>query len=217
MSRPKRATAFLLLVYGLIVVIALHSKAEESTTLSNKGEDKSSSFFDSWLKQPYLTGNWGGIRDKLSVKGIDFSGFYAATVLGNPAGGEKKGLKYAALLSLYVDLDFEKLSNLRGLRFRISGSWASGKSLSEDDIGNFFQVSSVFSGQSVRVFQLFLEQSLLDDRINIALGRLGTGDDFMTSRLFNNFVSLAFDQNPISIFFNIQSFTVDTFATWGAR
>ena len=106
---------------------------------------------------------------------------------------------------------------MKGLRFRISGSWASGKSLSDDNIGNLFQVSSIFSGQSVRLYQLYLEQSLFNDRIDIAIGRLGTGDDFMTSLLFYNFVSLAFDQNPISIFFNIPSFTVDPFATWGAR
>jgi porin len=86
-----------------------------------------------------------------------------------------------------------------------------------DFIGNFFNVSSAFNGDSVGLYQLYFEQSLFDDILNIALGRMATGDDFMTSPIFYNFVSLAFDQNPVSIFFNIPSFTADPTSTWGVR
>jgi porin len=193
------------------------SRADESSVESNSSERESGGFFGSWSKQDYLTGNWRGHRENLKNKGIDIFGFYDATFLGNPIGGEEKGIAYAGLLNIYLYLDFEKLLNIKGLKFRISGSWASGRSLSDDYIGNFFQVSSIFSGTQLRLYQLYLEQSLFGDMLNIALGRMATGDDFMTSPIFYNFVSFAFDQNPISIFFNIPSFTVDPTSTWGAR
>jgi porin len=69
----------------------------------------------------------------------------------------------------------------------------------------------------VRLYQLYLEQSLFDDIINLAVGRMATGDEFMTSPIFFNFISVAFDQNPVSTLFNIPSFTVDPVSTWGAR
>jgi len=217
MNRLKLLVSILLLVNCLIMTFTAKSKAEESSVLTRKSEHESEGFFDSLSEQNYLTGNWGGHREKLKNKGIDIFGYYDLTVLGNPIGGVKKGLAYAGLLNLYLDFDLEKLLNIRGLRFRVSGSWASGRSLTDDFIGNFFQVSSIFSGTQVRLYQLYLEQSLFDDKLNIALGRLATGDEFMTSPIFFNFVSLAFDQNPISVLFNIPSFTVDPVSTWGAR
>ncbi len=207
---------FLTLSIFLVAILSWINKAT-SQELNSDNVHGLDAFMRNWSNDGYMTGNWGGIRDKLSLKGINFSGFFAASILGNPAGGEKKGILYTGLLNLYLDLDLEKLIHLKGSSVRISGSWASGQSLSEDDIGNLFEVSSIFSGQKVRLYQLYLEQSLFNERVDIAIGRLATGDDFLTSPLFYNFVSLAFDQNPISIFFNIPSFTVDPFATWGAR
>jgi len=216
MNRFKQNIAILLLLHSLIFIVAGNSKADESSVGTTR-VNKTVGFFESWSKQNYFTGNWGGYRDKLKNEGIDIFGFYDLTVLGNPIGGVKKGVAYAGLLNLYIDFDLEKLINIKGLRFRVSGSWATGRSLTDDFIGNFFQVSSVFSGTEARLYQLYLEQSLFDDMLNIALGRLATGDEFMTSPIFFNFVSLAFDQNPISVLFNIPSFTVDPVSTWGAR
>jgi porin len=174
-------------------------------------------FLESWSEQDFFTGGWGGYREKLKNKGIDIFGYYETTVLGNPIGGRSKGLSYAGLLDLFINLDLEKLMGIKGSSFRISGSWSSGRSLTEDFIGNFFDASSTFNGDSIRLYQLYFEQSLFDDILNIVLGRMGTGDEFMTSPIFYSFVSLAFDQNPASIFFNIPSFTADPASTWGAR
>jgi porin len=217
MKNLRPIVSILLLVNCMIMTFTPNSDAEDSSDLTGMSGTVSEGFLDSWSKKNYFTGNWGGYRDKLKNKGVDIFGYYDATFLGNPIGGEKKGIAYAGLLNIYLYLDFEKLLDIKGLRFRVSGSWASGRSLTEDYIGNFFQVSSIFNGREVRLYQLYLEQSLFDDMINVALGRLGTGDEFMTSPIFYNFVSLAFDQNPASILFNIPSFTVDPTSTWGAR
>jgi porin len=210
----------ILILFPLILVIitmTVNSSAEDNLDGTGNNNRSFTNFLGSWSKQDYLTGNWGGYREKLKDKGIDIFGFYYATVLGNPIGGRSKGVSYAGLLDLFINLDLEKLIGVKGSSFRISGYWSSGRSLTEDFIGNFFNVSSAFNGDSVGLYQLYFEQSLFDDILNIALGRMATGDDFMTSPIFYNFVSLAFDQNPVSIFFNIPSFTADPTSTWGVR
>lgn len=197
--------------------MTVNSIAENNLNQTSNNNRDFTNFLDSLSKQDYLTGNWGGRREKLKDKGIDIFGYYEATVLGNPIGGEKNGVAYAGFLDLYINMDLGKLIGMKGSSFRISASWSSGRSLTGDFIGNFFNASSAFDGDSISLYQLYFEQTLFDDMLNIAFGRMGTGDEFMTSPIFYNFVSLAFDQNPVSIFFNIPSFTVNPTSTWGGR
>ena len=51
----------------------------------------------------------------------------------------KKGIQYAGLLNAYLKFDLEKLLSIKRTKFIISGSWASGRSLSNKDIGNIYQ------------------------------------------------------------------------------
>jgi porin len=217
MPVSKQSILILFPLILLNITMTVNSSAENHLDRAGYNNSSIANFLGSWSKQDYFTGNWGGYRENLKDKGIDIFGYYEATVLGNPIGGKKKGLAYAGLLDLFVHLDLEKLIGIKGSSFRISGSWSSGTSLTGDFIGNYFDVSSAFSGDAARLYQLYFEQSLFDDKLDISLGRIATGDDFMTSPIFYDFVSLAFDQNPVSIFFNIPSFTADPVSTWGAR
>ncbi|MEQ9620194.1 MAG: carbohydrate porin [Deltaproteobacteria bacterium] len=164
-----------------------------------------------------MTGSWGGFRDRLIEWGVRPTATYDTTVLGNPTGGEKKGVKYAGLLNLYLDLDLERLLDVGGTRFMVSGSWASGGSLSEEDIGNFFPVSNIFSGRSVRLYQLFLETKFWDKRVTVAAGRLGVADYFSTAEVFGNYVSDAFNMHPVGIDINVPAYFANPEASWGSR
>jgi porin len=217
MSLSTRSIFILFQLSLLILTLTFKSRAENHSHQTGNDNSSLAKLLESWSEQEYLTGGWGGYREKLKNKGIDIFGYYETTVLGNPIGGRSKGSTYAGLLDLFINLDLEKLIGIKGSSFRISGSWSSGKSLTGDFIGNYFDVSGTFSGDAVRLYQLYFEQSLFDDTLNVALGRIATGDDFMTSSIFYDFVSLAFDQNPVSIFFNIPTFTADPVSTWGAR
>jgi len=163
-----------------------------------------------------MTGGWGGVRDKLVGLGITPTAKYYTTVLGNPAGGENKGVQYAGLLNAHLNFDLDKLLNIGGTRFVVSGSWASGRSLTEEDIGNFFNVSNVFSGDTLRLYQMFLRTDLLEGRLNFAIGRMAVGDKFATSSTFYNYVSLTFDENPVSIPINNPGFFSNPEASWRA-
>jgi porin len=115
-----------------------------------------------------------------------------------------------------INFDLEKFVGLIGTQFHISGLWRAGQSLSSATIGNDFVVSSIYGSEQFRFYNLYLEQSLCDDRVNLRIGRLGAGDDFATSEIYWNFVTNAIDGNPISIPKNV-FFPCYPAAVWGAR
>ena len=175
------------------------------------------SYYQGYDSKKYLTGDWGGFRAKLNELGITPIARYYTTVMGNALGGESKGVQYAGLLNAYLIFDLQRLVNLKRTRLIISGSWASGKSLSEENIGNFFTASQVFSGKTVRLYQLLLESEIVEDVFRAAIGRMAVGDEFATSPLFYNYVNTSIDGNPISIPINDEGFLIIPAAGWGAR
>ncbi len=175
------------------------------------------SFFSDLSSREYLTGNWGGSRDKLIDWGLTPTATYSAAILGNPVGGMRKGVKYAGLLNVYLDFDLEKLLKIGGTRFVVSGAWAFGENLSAADIGNFFTVSNDFNGNFIGLYQLFVETNLWEDKFTLAVGRMGIGDDFSTADVFGIYVSSAFNTNPISLTYNIPAYLSNPDAALGAR
>ncbi|MGI9534127.1 MAG: carbohydrate porin [Thermodesulfobacteriota bacterium] len=207
----------LLIILLFFIVISLQ--------LAEDVQSKESSKTDKWLEGKYMTGNWRGHRDKLNEQGYMPFANYHVSVLGNPSGGESNGVEYAGQLIAGVEFDLEKIVKINGLSFIVSGTWISGNSLSFEHIGNIFSVSDVFnlpvgftfSIDSFRLYQLMFVQELMDNKINVAFGRLAIGNDFATIDILNDFTNTAFNANPGSIKFNVPTFTVDPFANWGAR
>jgi porin len=134
---------------------------------------------DNWLAQPQLTGNWFGARDALAGWGITPSVRYATDMQANVLGGQRRGKAYAGDFAVDVSVNMEKLAGLRGLTVGVSGDWGSGTNLSSD-INNIFNVGQVFEGSAVRLSNLYLQQSLLDGRLDVKAGRFATGTDFLT-------------------------------------
>lgn len=169
---------------------------------------------------PYLTGDWRGLRSKLTHLGITPTLTYTSDALGNPVGGMQQAFRIVHDVGLAFEFDLEQLAGLHGLEFDVSGAWSSGKDLSAD-IGSSFSTAQAFSGfdtAAVRLYNLALHQSLAHDRVHIAVGRLGTGDDFAVSPLYNYFVNTAFNSSEISsLGVNLPAFTAYQTATWGLR
>jgi porin len=173
--------------------------------------------FGSWLAQDTATGDWGGLRSRAQAAGLTVEGNYQTDLLANPIGGEQQGFAYDGLMEISLDFDLQKLAGLEGMSFFIAGYWASGDDLSDTKIGNLIDVSQVFDGRTVRLGQMYLEQKTFDEMLDVALGRVSTGDDFATSDLFESYVSSGVNGNPFAISENLPSFTEDSVAQWGVR
>jgi porin len=170
-----------------------------------------------WLSQDTATGDWGGLRSRAEDAGLTVEGNYQTDLLANPIGGEQQGFAYDGLMEISLNFDLEKLAGLQGTSFFIAGYWASGDDLSDTKIGNLIDVSQVFDGRTVTLGQMYLEQKLFDERLDVAIGRLTTGDDFATSDLYDSYVSSGVNGNPFALDENLPSFTEDSTAAWGVR
>lgn len=168
------------------------------------------------FKRKFLTGDWGGLRTKLNDVGIVPTMTYAADVQGNPVGGKKKGFAYFHNIGLDLLIHTEKLVGWKGGRIHISASQRSGRSLTKRDIGNTFDVAQLCCGRTYKLVDLSLQQSLFEDKLNIRLGRIAGGDEFLSSPLYWLFVQNGIDGNPVGIFFNV-GFSAYPNATWGVR
>jgi porin len=173
--------------------------------------------FGAWLSQDTATGDWGGLRSRTEAAGLTVEGNYQTDLLANPIGGEQQGFAYDGLMEFSLDFDLEKIAGLEGTSFFIAGYWASGDDLSDTKIGNLIDVSQVFDGRTVRLGQMYFGQRLFGQALDLAIGRLSTGDDFATSDLYDAYVSSGVNGNPFAIPENLPSFTEDSVAQWGVR
>ena len=167
------------------------------------------------LQQGHLFGDWAGARPWLEERGITPTVTFVMDALGNPTGGMQQGFRQASNLGVDLHFDLQKLVGLDGGSFLISFSERFGSSLSREDIGNVFTVQQVFGGQTYRLIDVAYQQQLFDDRVELRVGRIAAGDDFLVSPFNYVFVQNSFDGNPVGIFFNAPSMTAYPNATWG--
>lgn len=165
----------------------------------------------------YMTGNWNGYRDKLSGKGVDFSSSYVMDLLSDPVGGRKTGKTvYNHSWGSDLNIDLEKTAGIKGLQFHTSILWRAGANISHKYIGNTFTASSIYGAQQFRLYGLYLQQALWDDKVDLKIGRISPGDDFASSPIYWLYVNNGIDGTPISLPINLPFLTYPN-ATWGAR
>lgn len=210
-----KSSKILLLLCSFFWILVPCSRAQNTEGYFSYNKDLS--YYQDYDSKNFLTGNWGGLRGRLNEFGITPIARYYTTVMGNPVGGKSKGVQYAGLLNAYLIFDLQKLVNIKRTKFIVSGSWASGRSLSEENIGNFFSVSNIFSGRTVRLYQLIIESDLVENVLRVAVGRMGIGDEFATSASFSKYISFAIDYNPVSLPLNDAGFLSNPLASWAAR
>ena len=145
------------------------------------GQEALSSSSSDWLSGDGITGDWGGLRSKLIDRGVEFFGSYDAEVWGNTKGGLESGTVYTGLLDFGLKLDLEKAFGWRGASLSTTWLLLSGKNASDDLVGNFLTISNNAGFNTLRNYELWFQQNLLDDKISIRLGQLAADTEFVIS------------------------------------
>jgi len=169
------------------------------------------------LPRQHLFGDWFGLQSKAEQVGISPTLTFVSDIAGNVTGGKNQGVTHADNLGLDLLFDLDKLSGLKGGSFLASMSQRSGSSLSKEHVGNVFTIQQVYGGQTFHLIDLAYQQKLLHERVELRLGRIATGDDFLVSPYNWLFMQNGFDGNPVGIFFNSPGMTAYPNATWGTR
>lgn len=210
-SARRRAAAGILAILGWVAV----AWAEDTPQAPPATRELADGPFQLVLPSEHLLGSWLGTRTWLEERGVTPTVSFVTDALGNPTGGMRQGFRGASNLGLDLRFDLDRLFGLAGGTFEISFSERFGSSLSQEDIGNVFTVQQVFGGQTYRLVNVAYQQRLPGDRVQLQVGRIAAGDDFLVSPYNDVFVQNGFDGNPVGIFFNAPGMTAYPNATWG--
>jgi porin len=139
-----------------------------------------------------LLGDWGGVRSHLADQGVAFQLSYVGEAAHNFSGGKEHLTRYADQWAFGSTLDLNKLWGWEGGTFQASVTDRDGRDLGADaGIGNDMLIQEIYGrGQTWHLTQFWLNQRLLDDRLQAKIGRLGVGEDFASFSC--DFQNLAF-------------------------
>ncbi len=178
--------------YLVAIAFAPLLPTQAQTDFFDRQEEASARPDVGYFEGDYAFGDFGGTRTALEDRGITLFGGYAVEVWGNTSGGLERGTVYTGLLDFGVDLDLGTLVGLDGLTFHSSFLWLSGRDASEDLVGNIETISNIAGFNTLRAFELYLEQALFDDRFSIRVGQLAADEEFIVSDTAGNFLNGTF-------------------------
>jgi porin len=130
-------------------------------------------------------------RQILADWGIAFSGTYIGEVLGNAAGGVRRGTIYAGRFDLGADIDLDRMVGWSGATFHANVFQIHGGGLSRDYVGNLMLASGIEALPATRLYEMWIEQSLLDGRLMIKVGQQPSDIEFIDSKYDDIFVNSA--------------------------
>lgn len=162
--------------------------------------DSFGQLLDQWLTQPTMTGDWGGLRTRLSQDGFNFRASYIGEYAYNFSGGKRIGGDYAQQLAVGADLDMGNLVGLTGGTVHISFNLREGRSTTSDFIGNKIAVQEIYGdGNNFRFAELSYQQVLFNDMLDLKAGFFVMGDDFARTAILCDFENDAFCAHPTSL------------------
>lgn len=139
-----------------------------------------------------LTGDWGGLRTNMTDAGVTFGLQEQSEVWGNMTGGLRQGVVYDGLTTASLKLDLEKLVGWTGATFFVDAFQIHGRGPSGNLVGNLQIVSNIEATRDTKLYQLYLEQSLLGGRLVVRLGQEGANDQMMITQYGALFLNSSF-------------------------
>jgi porin len=131
------------------------------------------------------------LRERLAAAGFEFSATYIGETLGNVSGGLRTGGIYTGRLDLGTTVDLEKAVGWAGATFHANMYQIHGDGLSRDFIGNLMLVSGVEALPATRLYEMWIEQKLLDGRVAVRVGQQASDIEFFDSSYDDMFANSA--------------------------
>jgi len=131
-------------------------------------------------------------RDKLKEFGITFEPQEQSEVWGNLTGGGRRATSYNGLTTAKLDIDLDKAVGWSGAEFLVNAYDIHGHGPTRRLVGNQQIVSSLEATPSIKLYDLWLDQSFFDKRLSVRLGQEGANDELMLTQYGALFVNSSF-------------------------
>lgn len=171
--------------------------------------------WQSWLENERALDGLLPLRKDLEDRGLFLGGSYTTDLLGNPVGGMSQGFAYFGQFQLILVAELEKLAGWRGGYFVASMIDSAGADLSQDHIGNDFDVAQVSALPTLVLGQLYFEQRWNGEKTSLKLGRMPMGQDFVVMDMFNLYIGGIDGHTPV-LGYNTFWTSSATRSTWAA-
>ncbi len=125
----------------------------------------------------------------LECKGITAEAVYTGEIWGNVDGGIDTGYDYIDNLDLTLEFDAEEALGWQGATFFAYAIANSKAILSDKRVGDSQGISNIAAPDELKIYELWYEQSLWDDFLNVKLGKYDLNSEFdviETAGLFIN-------------------------------
>jgi len=179
-STIKNNDNFFFFCFVLAFMLTINQVYSEDTIKSKES--------DNILKWEHLSGSWGGVRTKLIENGLDFHFVYQGELWRPTTGDINKVTTDNYNFDILLNTDLDKLIGWNGSRIFFHGIGNYGKNPA-DNIGIRQGISNIAAYPTWKIFELFLEQNFLDERISILFGLVDLNsqvDSKIVSKLFLN-------------------------------
>lgn len=214
-SRPPRTGRFgatlTLALTGLLSLTAVPAWAQASfplplaLPLTGAGGDPQTAIAQSRTSDQVSVTNEGSIQDALgpygdpfglraalSERGITYVFTYIGEDLTSVSGGLRRGTTFGGRLDTSLDIDLDKLAGWSGARFHTDFFVIHGHGMSSRFVDNLTTVSGIEALPSTRLFELWVEQRFLNDRLSVKVGQVSADTEFAIAQTGVVFVNAGF-------------------------
>ncbi len=124
--------------------------------------------------------------------GITFKLHEQSEIWANLTGGGRQGFSYNGLTTATLDVDLAKLAGWQGAEFLVSAFDVHGHGPTRSLVGNQQIVSNLEATPSLKLYDFWLDQTLLDKKLSLRLGQEGVNDEMMTTAYGGLFLNSSF-------------------------
>ena len=164
-----------LFVTGFAPVLALASLAATTAVRAEDKPDTGVPEFSIAQDMPY-----DAARASMAASGIKYGLNYTGEYYDVTSGGLSRGSTYNGLIEVYTDIDLEKLLGWKGAAIHANAFYVHGKGPTAKT-GSTFAVSNLEGYETFRLDELWLEQSLLGDKLKVKVGSIAADTMFFIS------------------------------------
>ena len=133
-----------------------------------------------------------GLCRFLSDHGVLYSFNAIADILGDTSGGTRRTATVIGRIDMQLDADLGRLAGWSGAAFRVEAYQINGAGLSRAAVNDLAVVSELEALPSTRLYELWVEQQLLDGRLAVKIGQVAADTEFLVSQTATLFINSTF-------------------------
>ena len=145
-----------------------------------------------------LLGDLGGVRSRLAAGGVSFGVTETSEVFSNATGGRARGAIYEGLTQASLGIDLGRAVGLDGAMLNVSAFQIHGRGLSTNNVDNLNVVSGIEADRATRLFELWVQQTLADGRLDVKLGQQSADLEFAISQYGSLLINAGFGWSTLA-------------------